>query len=145
MRIWRVNYLILAIAILHMVWAVILLFSDTPLHTAPIAETWWTFNQYFASGFYAFVSTAALIGLFWPRVRDNLASFFFSIPQQYVLLTSMATVIKCIVRGAYADGYHAPRMFIFADQFFVIIICIGHACTIIDWHFLSIRARKENV
>ena len=136
-RTWRVSYLILAICITHLVWATILLFSDAPLHVTSMAEVPWNFSPYFASFVYSSTAILAIYGMFSKRFANSPLSVAFIIPQQALLLYGASTVLKCVIRGSYADGTVVPYAHLWADQQYVFTNSILHSIALIDWHFFA--------
>lgn len=136
-RRWRVNWIVVIAVIVHLAWGVVLLFTPAPLMTTPMAEVPWNYHHYIASATYLFAGGLAAVGLLWRRLDEGGLALLCCLPQQALLMTSAFTAIRCVARGAYADGVPRPWEFILCDQLWGIAGMIGHTVSLIDWYWFA--------
>ena len=136
-RRWRRNWIVITAIVVHFGWGVLLLFSAEPLHTTPMAATPFRHNQYVGAVIYLVAALAAL----WPIVRPKYDGGFVGLacclPQQFLLMYSAGSAIRCVLRGMYADLVPRPWEFILADQLWVIVGMVFHSFSLLDWYWFS--------
>lgn len=143
MRLWRVNWIVVAAIIVHIGWGIVLLFSSRPLMTTPMAEVPWNVNQYTASFVYLTAAGLAASHIVWRKLDQTYWGLVTCLPQQFLLMTSALTALRCVLRGSYADGVPRPWEFIFCDQLWTMVGMTVHTITLLDWYWFS-RMKKGN-
>ena len=137
MRDWKYNWMVFSAVVVHAIWGCMLLVSDAPLHCTPMAETPFRHLQYMAAIIYIAAAIMALVPIMSLYSKSTLVDLVLCTPQQILLMMSAMSAIWCIIRGAYADGEPRPRMFIAADQLWVIVSMCVHTFALIDWYVFS--------
>lgn len=142
MRLWKRNWIVFAAIAVHFSWGIILLFSDQPLCTAPLAES--PFHGYprIAAAVYIGAAATAIIPLLWRRIDHGFTALLCIVPQQWLLVMSAFSAIRCVSRGSYADGVHRPWEFILADQLWPIAGAMIHFLALVDWYYYSYPREK---
>ena len=51
---------------------------------------------------------------------------FLVLPQQFLLLVSAIGAIFCVIDVKFADSAVYPRLFIFVDQIYLVLLCVAH-------------------
>ena len=139
MRRWAYNWIVIVAIIVHGGWGLLLLVSPQPLNCTPMADSPFRHNQYLAAVVYLVAVGAAMAPWFVRRLGAGFWALACCLPQQFLLMMSAFTAIRCVWRGAYADGVERPWDFILADQLWVIVGMIFHTLALIDWHYWSVR------
>ena len=140
-RRWRRNWAVLCAITVHGIWGCLLLFSDAPLHTTPLAE-FPVSNRFIAAAIYLMASALAACPVVWPRLDTHFAGLLLTIPQQYMLMLSAFTGVMCGLQGRYPDGYvpAGGAIFIWADQSWAVVGMFAHTFALIDWYWFSRKA-----
>ena len=139
MRITRLPWIILTAVLVHLTWGVLLLVSDAPLSTAPMAETPFKGHQYIAAVIYLVAGLMAILPMALRSIDNSWWALILCIPQQFLLTISASASIHCVLRSSYADGVLRPWEFILADQAFGIIGSMVHTLALLDWYITSRR------
>lgn len=112
--------------------------------TTPMAEIFFNSNQYIASGVYLFAAISASVTLLNNHASNSWHGVIFCMPQQFLLMMSASTAIRCVMRGSYADGVPRPWEFILADQLWVIVGMAVHTIVLLDLYVFAERETKWN-
>ena len=132
MRDWRRNWMIAYAVALHALWGLMLMFSDAPLGTTALGD--WPIGDRHISGLLLLaVAGAAAWGMRRDRRGWTAAGFAAVLPQQFLLMLSAGTAIRCSWLGAYADGTPRAPLHILADQMPSILACLCHTGALFDW------------
>src|SRR6267378_7706070 len=110
----RHSWIILYATILHWIWGIMLLSSNSPINITAIASMT-KLGLVSSSNIAIFCLSAsflALLGLFSPK---PIGAIFF-IPQQIIMLVSAFGAISAMMSGSFADGVLRPTPFLIADQ-----------------------------
>ena len=130
------RYIVILIAsAMHLSWAVALLFA--PLHTTGIELVLdLSFGSHIIAAIVcAAVSLAAVAAIL---CRNLTLCVFLVLPQQFLLIASAVGAIFCVIDGRFADGAIYPRPFIFVDQIYLVLLCIGHG-----WQTVALWRERE--
>ena len=158
-RKWKRNWMVITAGTVHLLWGVVLLFSDAPTHTTPLGHVpyigWPTGLLYILVSLMAFTPHSRVltraVKRIWPRCPDPLdehyAGLLLTLPQQGLLMMSFFTAMWSIIAARYPDGYvpdtHGdPRLFIFVDQLWSMMGMIAHTLSLLDWYWWSRRLTK---
>ena len=136
--------MVLTAIVVHEIWGWLLIGSEAPLVTTPLAN-FPVRDQQFASLCYLIAALLALLPVRWPNIdhKHPMLGLFLTLPQQWLLMGSAWTGILCGWNGAYPDGYvpvgGAP--FIWADQSWAIVGMIAHTFSLIDWYWFACKQK----
>lgn len=121
-----VSVMILSAVVLHFLWAGCVFYSDDALGPTGVAAL----ARYIPAVILPWsILTAAVLALVALSLRP--AWFLLMLmPQQILLLMSASGAIEAIWLGQFADGVVRSRVFLLADQFYSILVCIGHTTAI---------------
>ncbi len=103
-----------------------------PLHTSGIDVVLAICNQdhvltgltFIFAGLVASIST-------WHNYNNIMIHALLFTPQQFLLFISAIGVIQAMITGHFADGTVRSWQFIFVDQVYLVILCVGHAFAMI--------------
>lgn len=138
-RRWRRNWMVLTALVVHAIWGIILLLSDAPLHTTPLAD-FPIKHHYVAGVFYLVACAMAVVPVFWKKYEHGMLGLFLTLPQQFLLMLSALTGVMCGFRGSYPDGYvpaYSAAAFIWVDQAWAIIGMFAHTASLVDWYWFA--------
>ncbi len=117
------DHLLLAIAVLHIIWAGLVLIDHSALNATPLAE-FRNMEPWHVGFVLCAVSACAMVGT-WLSTNQFIRLALF-VPQQTVLILSAMMVFSSIIMGQYIDGTIVSRPHLAADQILVIIVAIVH-------------------
>lgn len=122
---WWLGVFALA-ALLHVLWAVIILFGgENALYATPLYTLGsWIGHRYLVAAVLLIASCCAALSLLWPIW--NRWAIGVLIPQQAVLLISGFGSLTSVLNSAYADGVVRPSDFIASDQMLTILVAVIH-------------------
>lgn len=121
---------ILLVAVLHILWAITLVFSPSGLGSTPVSGVYHYIH--FLPYMVAVFLSASLLALYAVgKVKDEIIRALFLMPQQALLLFSAFAAINAITTQHYADGVMRPLAFILTDQMPVVLLTIGHSLGLI--------------
>ena len=143
MRTWRINWIVVVAIIVHGSWGLMLLFSDHPLSTTPMANAPWRNNRLLGAIIYLTAASVASFPMLVKDLDDDWRGLVCCIPQQFLMMLSASTAIQCVVDGHYADGELRPWQFILADQLWVIVGMTCHTASLFDWYYFSNPRRRS--
>jgi len=142
-RIWRYNWIVLTAIVAHAIFGISLLFSASPLYVTALASlnTW---PPWQVGVLYLLASMLASIPLLRPHQYTPAQEFGFIALQQWLMMTTLWTIIIAVTFGQYPDGYTPtskgnPHLFIFNDQLILILAILAHTCAVVDWIWFSQR------
>lgn len=124
-RPWAIWYA----SIIHLVWGALLLINKAPFMTNAIGFFSLFFDHVPAAILFITVAILALISY---RAKHKGLEFILLMPQQIVLLFSTISGIFSAINGHYIDGVVRPGLFIFADQFPIILLGIMYTLNMFD-------------
>lgn len=140
----RGSYIVFYASLLHIPWAMVLLVNPTVHLATPIAGFYWLLKSPVSvAALLILVSISAAVGKMFVESKRKL--LLCLIPQQFILMVSAAASCVSIYDSKYADGYAAPRDFIFNDQWPNILAMIVHTyyvATLVG-HPISIGRNKS--
>ena len=136
---WRFNWAVVAAIVVHLTWGVLLIYSEQPLNCTPMADSPFRENRFIASAVYLGAAATALLPFVLKGWDYKFRGLACCLPQQALMMLSATTAIKCVVRGAYADGVPRPWEFIAADQAWTIVGMLLHTVALLDWFVSSPR------
>ena len=140
-RSWRINWIVVAAIVVHGLWGLILLFDSSPLHTTPLGHL--PIKHHVGAGiFLLLVSVSAAVPIFKPKLDTTIWGLVLTMPQQWLLMSSVFTAIVSAWAGKYPDGYVPnqwgnPHLFIVVDQLWPIIGMTCHTLSLCDWYWWS--------
>jgi hypothetical protein len=128
------RWIIWLVIILHGVWGIIGLSSNTQLFTTTFYALLQLtgFSQSYTSLILLGGSVLATVSLLRFQKKRREVGLFLVLPQQFLLLISMGGVIEAVLLGTYANGVIEPRVFIFADQVPILLLGCFHSLAIFD-------------
>lgn len=119
-------------ALLHTWWGILLLLDGKSAVGATAVDALYRLlGSSTVLAFWLFgVAALSITGLFYSGMQ--LVSML--LPQQITLMASAAGALMAIILGQFADGVVRPRVFIAADQVYIIFAMLGHTvATLIYW------------
>lgn len=126
------NWVFTFCSILHIVWAVVLLFTATPLNTTPISGFDFIDSQYerlIIAGILFFVAILAILGI---KGNNKIKNVLLLIPQQTILAMSAIAGVLAAIQGHYADGVIRDNLFIFCDQLPSILLFFIYTAALLE-------------
>lgn len=136
---WTGIYIVLYAALLHILWALAMLFTTAEQWATPIAPLFQRFGGPPAVAAWLLgISILALIGKL--RWRNTGLTLLCLLPQQWLLMESALASTQAILGSAYADGVLRPRVFIFCDQLPNVLAVICHTAYIVE---LMVEAGRQ--
>jgi hypothetical protein len=116
-------FIILYVMMLHLMWAVCILFDAQALNATPLSPLGHAFgNTTNIVSVLICVSALSIAGLFPPTPSTVL----MLMPQQALLVISASSSVLAAASASYADGVLRPVAFIAADQAAIILIAVVH-------------------
>ena len=128
----RPRWIILYAVALHLVWAVLLCASPTPLGATPLA-VFRGLPRLVAAGLLLVAGVTAVWAVRRVRVPSQW-TLLAVLPQQAVLTVSAWSAAAAMWAAHYADGVPRPRGFIVADQAPVVLTAILHTLAVVEMH-----------
>lgn len=124
---------ILGIALVHLYWGVVLVFSAAPMQTTPIATLGRHLHHTDLAGILISVAIAAVVAVLQEPGRLSLAMMM---PQQMVLTSSALAGLRASILGQYADGtiVKGGWAHISTDQAPVIMLMLLHVAALLAFH-----------
>lgn len=123
---WIIWYAI----VLHWIWGVSLLSSDSPLGVTAVSSivSLGVVSSMTAGIYFLLISCLALVGLGAPKK----VGVWFILPQSLTLIFSAYGAIMAMVAGRFADGVPRPASFLIADQAPAVIAAFFHLVAVTD-------------
>lgn len=115
-------------AAMHITYAIGYLFNPgvgeiTALHLA---------HDLFGTAMWIVLLLIALIALAPMAIQVGAVGTHLCLwPQQFMLFLMTCSALQSSYLGVYPDGYHAPAVFILADQCYAVYLMLGHLAAII--------------
>ena len=125
---FRTPIIIWYAVVLHVCWAVLLLFSPDPLMATPVHSMHQIAPRYGLIGILLLASMGAIWGI---RHPPSLIGFLLVMPQQILLLIMMGGASLAVLTSQYADGVPRPPLFILADQLPALLTTVFHTISVI--------------
>jgi hypothetical protein len=145
-RSWNYNWIVLGVTVIHLNWAIILLFiSEAPLDLIPFH---FFFNSRFWGGMiYLAASLLVVIPFVYRPWDDKLRGFLCVIPQQILLFLSAYARIEVIMRGIYPNGFDPKygEMYIYCQQLWPLVGIAMHTVSVIDWFVWSRESARREI
>ena len=129
---WRRNWMVIYAIALHVCWGLLLLVSPAPLATTALSD-WPLSNQYVSAVLILGVGLLALWGMRQDHHARPVASLAAVLPQQFLLMLSAGTALRCAWLGMYGDGTTRAGMHILADQLPAVLAMVLHTGALLDW------------
>jgi len=136
-RVWRRNWIVISASAVHLIWAVLLLVTDSPLSSIPLAFCP-VKNQYWAAALYGLTAMLALL----PSIRDRWdtprVGVLCAAPQQMLITLSACSGIYYALQQRYVMGSLPTDGFLIGSgQAWEVVTCVTHTASIIDWYWGS--------
>lgn len=114
-------------ACLHLGWGIMLIVSDSPIHTVGLSPFMNLFDFHLWGIIFIIISVCVGIEL-----KFHWRYSMIGVLLQHIVLTMSAiTAAICVINSAYADGVIRSRLFILSDQFPAILMSIIHTVGIV--------------
>lgn len=120
--------IILYAVLLHLIWAVALMFDHTVNGITGIHMLQEVIHPPFARWVFLTVAVLAFVGML---ARDRKIAASLMVPQQAVLFWSAGGALVAMIAGVYADGTIRTPWFLLADQSPALLVAVLHSIAIL--------------
>lgn len=127
------KYIVLLASLLHLAWAVLLLWSPTAGRSTPVAIIVRICGGQYRTAFV--LATFAIVAMVFPFIRYRITNRMMAgllIPQQILLFFSAGAGVLATVRETYADGVVRGWPFILSDQLPVILTALLYTVAVLE-------------
>ncbi len=129
----RLSWLVVYVAVVHVVWAAMIPLWPVSLGATPIHGfvSVGNANPLVVSSLLLVSSGLALVSFLSPNASANVIVLLV-LPQQAALFITMFGGLAAVLQSHYADGVPRPWPFILADQLPAILLAVAHLAGIVE-------------